>query len=139
MFRLRCVNSYLRRYLHVGTINRDQVLERLQVCLVEDQVFDVVSKNKAKFTVDHVSCAVGMLWQFQKEKPHFLRTVNLIKGHPEFLTLRVLAENKISLMDDLMLVDLLYAFLRYTIRNPQLHDWIFWHYIVIHAVFVVFL
>ncbi|XP_028289493.1 FAST kinase domain-containing protein 1, mitochondrial [Parambassis ranga] len=117
MFRLRCVNSYLRRYLHVGTINRDQVLERLQVCLVEDQVFDVVSKNKAKFTVDHVSCAVGMLWQFQKEKPLFLRTVN--KSHPEFLTLRVLAENKISLMDDLMLVDMLYAFLR---LNVEPHD-----------------
>ncbi|CAG09933.1 unnamed protein product [Tetraodon nigroviridis] len=53
-----------------------------------------------------------MLWQLQKEKPQMLRTVELIGSHPQFLTLRVLAENKISLMDNLMLVDILYSFLR---------------------------
>ena len=93
-------------------MNRDQVLEQLRVCSAEDQVFDVVGKNKAKLTVHHVSQAVGMLWQFQKEKPQILRTVELIKGHPQFLTLRVLAENKIALMDDSTLVDMLYTFLR---------------------------
>lgn len=113
MLRLRCVNSFLGRLLHGGAVNRDQVLEQLRVCSAEDQVFDVVGKNKAKLTVNHVSRAVGMLWQFQKEKPQMLRTVELIKSHPQFLTLRVLAENKIALMDDFMLVDMLYSFLRY--------------------------
>lgn len=94
-------------------MNRDQVLEQLRVCSAEDQLFDVVGKNKAKLTVSHVSWAVGMLWQFQKEKPQMLRTVELLKNHPQFLTLRVLAENKIALMDDFMLVDMLYSFLRY--------------------------
>ncbi|XP_032384817.1 FAST kinase domain-containing protein 1, mitochondrial [Etheostoma spectabile] len=112
MLRLRCVNSFLGRLLHGGAANRDQVLEQLRVCSAEDQVFDVVGKNKAKLTVNHVSRAVGMLWQFQKEKPQMLRTVELIKSHPQFLTLRVLAENKIALMDDLMLVNMLYSFLR---------------------------
>lgn len=112
MFRLRCVNSCLRRLLHSGTVNRDQVLEQMQVCSVEDQVFDVVGKNKAKLTVNHVSKAVEMLWQFQKEKPQLLRTMDIIKNHPQFLTLRVLAENKIAQMDDLMLIDTLYSFLR---------------------------
>lgn len=112
MFRLRSVNSCLRRLLHGGTVNRDQVLEQLRVCSVEEQVFDVVGKNKAKLTVNHVSCAVEMLWQFQKEKPELLRTVDL-KSHPQFLTLRVLAENKIAHMDDIVLVDMLYSFLRY--------------------------
>ncbi|XP_034740921.1 FAST kinase domain-containing protein 1, mitochondrial [Etheostoma cragini] len=112
MLRLRCVNSLLGRLHHGGSVNRDQVLEQLRVCSAEDQVFDVVGKNKAKLTVSHVSRAVGMLWQFQKEKPQMLRTVALIKSHPQFLTLRVLAENKIALMDDLMLVDMLYSFLR---------------------------
>ncbi|XP_040912391.1 FAST kinase domain-containing protein 1, mitochondrial [Toxotes jaculatrix] len=119
MFRLRCVNSCLRRLLHGGTVNRDQVLEQLRVCSAEDQVFDVVGKNKAKLTVSHVSYAVGMLWQFQKETPQLLRTVDLIKSHPQFLTLRVLAENKITLMDDFMLVDMLYSFLR---LNVDPHD-----------------
>uniref|UniRef100_A0A8C3GB92 FAST kinase domains 1 n=1 Tax=Cyclopterus lumpus TaxID=8103 RepID=A0A8C3GB92_CYCLU len=107
MFRVQCVNSFIRRLLHGGAGHRDQVLEQLRVCSAEDQVFDVVGKNKAKLTVNHVSKAVGMLWQFQKEKPQMLRTVELIKRHPQFLTLRVLAENKIALMDDLMLVDML--------------------------------
>lgn len=113
MFRLRCGNSFLRRLLHVGTVNRDQVLEQLRVCSAEDQVFSVVGKNKAKLAVNHVSQAVGMLWEFQKEKPQMLRTVELIKSHPQFLTLRVLAENKIAHMDDSVLVDMLYSFLRY--------------------------
>lgn len=113
MFRFRCVNSCLRRFLHGGVLTRDPVLEQLNMCVNEEQVFDVVGKNKAKLAVNHVSQAVGMLWQFQKEKPQILRTVELISGHPQFLTLRVLAENKISHMDNLMLVDILYSFLRY--------------------------
>lgn len=113
MFRLRGVTSCLRRLRHGSTVNRDQVLEQLRVCSAEDHVFDVVGKNKAKLTVNHVSFAVKMLWQFQKEKPQLLRTVELVKSHPQFLTLRVLAENKIALMDDLVLVDMLYSFLRY--------------------------
>lgn len=112
MFRLQCVYSCLRRLSCSGTLNRDLVLEQLRVCCNEDHVFDVVGKNKAKLTVDHVSQAVGMLWQFQKERPQLLRTVDLIKTHPQFLTLRVLAENKIVQMEDLMLVDTLYSFLR---------------------------
>ncbi|CAK6954143.1 FAST kinase domain-containing protein 1%2C mitochondrial [Scomber scombrus] len=119
MFRLRCVNSCLRRLLHGGTVNPDHVLEQLRVCSVEDRVFDVVGKNKAKLTVKHVDCAVEMLWQFQKEKPQLLRTVELTRSHPQFLTLRVLAENKIALMDDCMLVDMLYNFLR---LNVDHHD-----------------
>uniref|UniRef100_A0A3B4B503 RAP domain-containing protein n=1 Tax=Periophthalmus magnuspinnatus TaxID=409849 RepID=A0A3B4B503_9GOBI len=119
MLRLQCVSLCLRRLLHSGTINRDLVLEQLRVCCIEDHVFDVVGKNKAKLNVDHVSMAVGMLWQFQKEKPQLLRTVDLIKSHPQFLTLRVLAENKITQMDNLMLIDTLYSFLR---LNVDQHD-----------------
>ncbi|XP_014900639.1 FAST kinase domain-containing protein 1, mitochondrial isoform X2 [Poecilia latipinna] len=119
MFRLQCVRPCLRRLLHLGVGNRDHVLEGLQVCSTDDQVLDVVGKNRTKLTVEHVSCAVRMLWDFQKERPELLRTVHLIKCHPEFLTLRVLAENKISLMDDLTLVDMLYVFLRLSVET---HD-----------------
>lgn len=114
MLRLQCVNSSLRRLFYSGTVNRDLVLEQLRVCCNEDHVFAVVGKNKAKLTVDHVSQAAEMLWKFQKEKPEWLRTADFIKSHPQFLTLRVLAENKIVLMDDSMLVDTLYNFLRLT-------------------------
>lgn len=119
MLRLQCVTSSLRRLFYSGTVTRDLVLEQLCVCCNEDRVFDVVGNNKAKLTVDHVSKAVGMLWEFQKEKPELLRTVEYIKSHPQFLTLRVLAENKIVQMDDLILVDTLYNFLR---LNMDPHD-----------------
>ncbi|XP_037542364.1 FAST kinase domain-containing protein 1, mitochondrial [Nematolebias whitei] len=116
MFRLRCVNPCLRRLLHLGAVNRDQVLEGLQVCSSEDQVFDVVSKNKAKLTVDHVSCAVKLLWQFQKNRPELIRNIDHTNSHPQFHVLKSLAENQITLMDDLMLVDTMYAFFRLNVE-----------------------
>ena len=119
MFRLRLASACVRRSLYTGPGNRDLVLDQLQVCSSEDQVFEVVGRNKAKLAVNHVGCAVGMLWQFQKEKPQLLRTVGAVKSHPQFLTLRVLAENKISLMDDCLLVDMLYDVLRYSETRLQ--------------------
>ncbi|XP_019732246.1 FAST kinase domain-containing protein 1, mitochondrial [Hippocampus comes] len=119
MFWLQVASAGFRRLLHKVPVNRDQVLDQLRICSAEDHVFDLVGNNKAKLSVDHVSLAVKMLWYFQKEKPQLLRTVQLIKNHPQFLTLRVLAENKIALMDDVMLVDLLYSFLR---LNVDHHD-----------------
>ncbi|KAM9709415.1 FAST kinase domain-containing protein 1, mitochondrial isoform 1-T2 [Menidia menidia] len=119
MLRLRYAGPCLRRLVHGSSAHRDRVLQQLRVCSAEDQVFDVVGKYKAKLTVDHVSYAVGMLWQFQKERPEVLRTVDLVRGHPQFLTLQVLAENKITLMDDYALIDMLYAFLRMKVEH---HD-----------------
>ncbi|CAL8321689.1 unnamed protein product [Merluccius merluccius] len=119
MFRLRLANTCVRRSLYAGPVHRDLVLGQLELCSSEDQVFEVVSKNKAKLAVNHVGCAVGMLWQFQREMPQLLRTIDAVKNHPQFLTLRVLAENKISLMDDSLLVDMLYDVLR---LNVEPHD-----------------
>ncbi|XP_028821142.1 FAST kinase domain-containing protein 1, mitochondrial-like [Denticeps clupeoides] len=119
MLRLEALRCCSRRFFFWTSATRDKVLEQLQGCSGEDQVLDVVSRNKAKLSVGHVSCAVGLLWQFQKEKPQMLRTIDFIRTHPEFLTLRVLAENKISLMDDVMVVDMLYSVLR---LNVEPHD-----------------
>lgn len=113
MLRLRSMRCDFHRLFHHGTVCQDHVLGQLRACTAEDQLFDVVSKNKAKLTVSHVGFAVGLLWQFQRERPEMLRTVKLIRAHPQFLTLRVLAENKISLMDDATVVDILYGGLRY--------------------------
>lgn len=121
MFRFPCVSSCLRRLLHHSAVTRDPVLEQLSVCAAEEQVFDVVGKNRAKLTVNHVSQAVGMLWRLQKKKPEMFRTVEIINRHPQFLTLRVLAENKISQMDNITLVDILYHFLRYSKLHPNTH------------------
>uniref|UniRef100_A0A8P4KHJ2 FAST kinase domains 1 n=1 Tax=Dicentrarchus labrax TaxID=13489 RepID=A0A8P4KHJ2_DICLA len=112
MFRLRGVSSFLRRCLHVGTANRDKVLEQLQVCSAEKQLLELVGKNRTKLTRDHVCLAIGMLWDFQRDRLHYQRNLKYISGHPEFLTLRVLAENRVTMIDDVMLVDMLYSLIR---------------------------
>ncbi|CAJ1079353.1 FAST kinase domain-containing protein 1%2C mitochondrial [Xyrichtys novacula] len=119
MLRLRCVNSHFRRLLHWAPVTSDHVMEQLKVCKAEDEVFDVVSKNKAKLTVDHINQAMKHLWNFETPKPQPVRNLELTKKHPQFLTLRVLAENKIYYMDSAMLVDMLYRFLRF---NVEPHD-----------------
>ncbi|XP_073701230.1 FAST kinase domain-containing protein 1, mitochondrial [Garra rufa] len=119
MFRLRSFRACSRRLFHSGAVSRDQVLDQLQTCAAEDQVFDVVGRNKAKLTVNHVSYAIKRLWKFQKERPQMLRTVKQVRNHPQFLTLQVLAENKISLMDDASVVNLLYFVLRLQVEH---HD-----------------
>ncbi|KAK2849883.1 hypothetical protein Q7C36_008666 [Tachysurus vachellii] len=116
MLRLCALRRPPHRLFHHGIVCQDHVLGQLRACTEEDQLFDVVNKNKAKLSVGHVGFAVGLLWQFQRERPEMLRTVKLIRGHPQFLTLRVLAENKISMMDDATLVDILYGGLRLQIE-----------------------
>lgn len=87
-------------------------------------MFDVVGRNKAKLSVNHVSCAIGLLWQFQRDRPEILRTFEFVQNHPQFLTLRVLAENKISLLDDSSVVKMLYDVLRLKIEH---HDTLVQH------------
>lgn len=127
MLRLRALRCPPCRLFHHGVVCQDHVLGQLRVCTAEDQLFDVVSKNKAKLSVKHVGFAVGLLWQFQRERPEMLRTIKLIRAHPQFLTLRVLAENKISLMDDATLVDILYGGLRYTM-SPTTENCLFFDF-----------
>lgn len=92
---------------------------QLDNCSNEDQVLDLVGKNKAKLAVMHVGHAIELLWQFQKEKPQILRSIDYIRNHSQFMVLRVLAENKIDQMDDETLVDMLYNALR---LNVEPHD-----------------
>ncbi|KAG7464012.1 hypothetical protein MATL_G00182570 [Megalops atlanticus] len=121
LFRLRALSLWprLRRPLHGRPATQDQVMEQLGACTSEDQLFDVVGKNKAKLSVGHVDRAVSTLWQMQKERPQVLRTLERVRAHPQFLTLRVLAENKIALMDDAAVVDMLYNVLRLSVEH---HD-----------------
>ncbi|XP_039539508.1 FAST kinase domain-containing protein 1, mitochondrial isoform X2 [Pimephales promelas] len=119
MFGLRSLRVCSRRLFHSRVVGRDQLLDQLLACSAEDQVFDVVGRNKAKLSVKHVSCAIGLLWQFQRDRPQMLRTFESVQNHPQFLTLRVLAENKISLLDDSSVVKMLYDVLRLQVEH---HD-----------------
>lgn len=115
MLRLRQVHFLSLRLVQFRTISSDQLLDEIKKCATEDHIFDIVGKKKAKLSVKHVGCAVKKLWQFQKEKPKLLRNVDYVRSHPEFLTLRILAENKIDFMDDDAVVDILYYILRFNV------------------------
>uniref|UniRef100_F6T209 FAST kinase domain-containing protein 1, mitochondrial n=2 Tax=Xenopus tropicalis TaxID=8364 RepID=F6T209_XENTR len=119
MFRWSCAFRLSRSLLQTRFLSTDPLLDQFKICLSEDQVFQLVGKNKARLSVTHVGYAINLLWQFQKEKPRMLRTIGQVRGHPEFIALRILAENKIEFMDDKALVEILYNILRF---NLEAHD-----------------
>nr|XP_034989311.1 FAST kinase domain-containing protein 1, mitochondrial isoform X2 [Zootoca vivipara] len=111
LFALRC--------RHCRTWSSDPLLSQLNNCINEDQVFDLVGKNKTKLSEKHVGRAINILWEFQKKTPEPLRLTDYVKNHSQFLILRILAENKIEQMDNEALVDILYNLLRFEI---EAHD-----------------
>ncbi|XP_037768429.2 FAST kinase domain-containing protein 1, mitochondrial isoform X4 [Chelonia mydas] len=119
MLCLRNIYAFALRRCQFRTLSSDTLLSQLNSCTTEDQVFDLVGKNKAKLSEKHVGSAINLLWKFQKEKSQLLRSIDYVKNHSQFLTLRILAENKIEFMDNDLLVDTLYNVLRFTV---EAHD-----------------
>ncbi|KAG6940078.1 FAST kinase domains 1 [Chelydra serpentina] len=119
MLCLRRIYAFALRRCQFRTLSSDTLLSQLNSCTTEDQVFDLVGKNKVKLSEKHVGSAISLLWKFQKEKSHLLRSIDNIKNHSQFLTLRILAENKIEFMDNDLLVDTLYNVLRFSV---EAHD-----------------
>uniref|UniRef100_A0A8C4YC67 FAST kinase domains 1 n=1 Tax=Gopherus evgoodei TaxID=1825980 RepID=A0A8C4YC67_9SAUR len=119
MLCVRHIYAFAMRRCQFRTLSSDTLLSQLNSCTTEDQVFDLVGKNKAKLSEKHVGSAISLLWKFQKEKSHLLRNIDYVKNHSQFLTLRILAENKIEFMDNDLLVDTLYNVLRFSV---EAHD-----------------
>ncbi|OCT63566.1 hypothetical protein XELAEV_18044663mg [Xenopus laevis] len=116
MFRWSCAHRLSRSLCQTRFLSTDPLLDQLKICISEDQVFQLVGKNKARLSVTHVGHAINLLWKFQKEKPRMLRTIDQVRGHPEFIALRILAENKIEFMEDNALVEILYNILRFSVE-----------------------
>ncbi|XP_034642026.1 FAST kinase domain-containing protein 1, mitochondrial isoform X2 [Trachemys scripta elegans] len=119
MLCVRHICAFALRRCQFRTLSSDTLLRQLNSCTTEDQVFDLVGKNKARLSEKHVGTAISQLWNFQKDKSSLLRRIDYVKNHSQFLTLRILAENKIEFMDDDLLVDTLYSVLRFTV---EAHD-----------------
>ncbi|XP_053900355.1 FAST kinase domain-containing protein 1, mitochondrial isoform X2 [Malaclemys terrapin pileata] len=119
MLCVRHICAFALRRCQFRTLSSDTLLRQLNSCTTEDQVFDLVGKNKARLSEKHVGTAISQLWNFQKDKSRLLRNIDYVKNHSQFLTLCILAENKIEFMDDDLLVDTLYSVLRFTV---EAHD-----------------
>ncbi|NXF52095.1 FAKD1 protein, partial [Oceanites oceanicus] len=119
MLCLRQVCLFTLRYYQARTLSSDLLLSQINSCTHEDEVFSLVGRNKARLSEKHVGIALNMLWQLQKKRPLLLRTSDYIRNHSQFLTLCILAENKVEHMEDEAIVDTLYSILR---LNVEGHD-----------------
>lgn len=88
-------------------------------CTNEEQVFDLIEKNKAILSEEQVGYAFNILWQFQKQKTSLLKSVECIRDHPQFLTLYNLTTNKMEFMNDDNLVNVLYITQQFAV---EAHD-----------------
>ncbi|KAM6070546.1 FAST kinase domain-containing protein 1, mitochondrial [Chlamydotis macqueenii] len=112
MLCLRQVCLFTLRHYQARTLSSDLLLSHINSCTHEDEVFSLVERNKAKLSEKHVGIALNVLWQLQKKRPLLLRTSDYIRNHSQFLTLCILAENKVEHMEDEAIVDTLYSILR---------------------------
>ncbi|NXX21790.1 FAKD1 protein, partial [Podargus strigoides] len=117
MLCLRQVGLFTLRHYQARTLSSDLLLSQINSCTHEDEVFSLVGRNKARLSEKHVGIALNMLWQLQKKRPLLLRTSDYIRNHSQFLTLCILAENKVELMEDEAIVDTLYSILRLNVKE----------------------
>ncbi|XP_063256626.1 FAST kinase domain-containing protein 1, mitochondrial [Prinia subflava] len=99
------------------TLCSDLLSSQISGCTHEDEVFSLVGRNKATLSEKHVGIALNMLWQLQKKRPFLLRTSDYVRNHSQFLTLCILAENKVEHMEDEVIVDTLYSILRLDVED----------------------
>ncbi|NXM75738.1 FAKD1 protein, partial [Serilophus lunatus] len=112
MLALRQACLFTMRRYQARTLCSDLLLSQINTCTHEDEVFSLVGRNKDRLSEKHVGIALNMLWQLQKKRPFLLRTSDYVRNHSQFLTLCILAENKVEYMEDEAVVDTLYSILR---------------------------
>ncbi|XP_024895269.1 FAST kinase domain-containing protein 1, mitochondrial isoform X5 [Pteropus alecto] len=108
MFRLRAICPFSWRVFHFRPFSCETLIRQMDKCTDEEQVFDLIEKNKAIFSEKQVGYAFNILWQFQKQKTSLFKSVECIRDHPQFLTLYNLTTNKMEFMNDDNLVNVLY-------------------------------
>ncbi|XP_068101676.1 FAST kinase domain-containing protein 1, mitochondrial-like [Hyperolius riggenbachi] len=115
MFRGSSALRFSMRLFQIRSLSSDPLLHKLKNCSNGYQVFQLVGVHKSLLNINHVSCAINLLWDMQKEKTNVFLNIDEIQNHPEFIDLQILAEHKVNSMDDNSLVDLLYSLLRFEI------------------------
>lgn len=89
----------------------------MQNCADEEQVFDLIERNKATLSEQQVGCAFNVLWQFQKQKTILEKNVERVRNHPQFLSLCSVTTDHIPAMNDVTLVDVLYSIKQFAVES----------------------
>lgn len=119
MLRLRAICAFSWRVFHFRPFSCEPLISQMDKCTNEEQVFDLIEKNKAILSEEQVRCAFNILWQFQKQKTSLLKSVDYIRDRPQFLTLYNLTANKMEFMNDDNLVNVLYITQQFAV---EAHD-----------------
>ncbi|XP_063789781.1 FAST kinase domain-containing protein 1, mitochondrial [Pseudophryne corroboree] len=119
MFRWSSAFRFSLRLHQAHSIKTELLVDHLKKCSNEYQVLQLIGMNRTRLTVDHVSCAMTLLWNIQEGKPSRWATLSHVRDHPEFSALRALAHHNVELMNDNDLVDVLYALIRFQV---EAHD-----------------
>ena len=86
------------------------LLEDIQSCTEHASLLMLIGQNRAKLDEDHVSQALVQLWEVMKFVPNRKAVLeHEVQPNRDFLSLCVLAENKVNLMEAEVLADTLYA------------------------------
>ncbi|XP_029790294.1 FAST kinase domain-containing protein 1, mitochondrial isoform X2 [Suricata suricatta] len=108
MLRLRAVCPFSWRVFQFRSCSCKPLISEMIKCTDEEQIFDLIKNNRATLSEKQVECAFNVLWQFQKQKTSFLKNIECIRDHPQFLTLHNLSTNQMEFMNDNTLVNVLY-------------------------------
>ncbi|XP_043432916.1 FAST kinase domain-containing protein 1, mitochondrial isoform X3 [Prionailurus viverrinus] len=108
MLRLRAVCPFSWRAFQFRSCSCKPLITEMVKCTNEGQIFDLIQKSKAILSEKQVECAFNILWQFQKQKTSFLKNVECVRDHPQFITLHNLATSQTEFMNDDTLVNVLY-------------------------------
>ncbi|XP_014401029.1 PREDICTED: FAST kinase domain-containing protein 1 [Myotis brandtii] len=120
MLRLKAaICSFSWRVFRFRPFGCEPLISQMDKCTNEEQLFDLIEENKAIISEEEVGCAFNILWQFQKQKTGLLKSVECIRNHPQFLTLYNLTTNKMELMNDDNLVNVLYQIQQFAVES---HD-----------------
>ncbi|XP_066201139.1 FAST kinase domain-containing protein 1, mitochondrial [Saccopteryx leptura] len=119
MLRLRVICPFSWRVFHFRPFSCEPLISQMDKCTNEEQVFDLIEKNKAILSEEQVGYAFNILWQFQKQKTSLVKSVESIRDYPQFLTLYNLTRNKMEFMNDDNLVNVLYITQQFAV---EAHD-----------------
>ncbi|XP_040150371.2 FAST kinase domain-containing protein 1, mitochondrial isoform X4 [Ictidomys tridecemlineatus] len=116
MFRLRTLCAFSWREFHFRSFSCEPLIIQMNKCTDQEQIFDLIERNKETLSEKQVECAFNNLWQLQKQKTSLLKNVEYVGDHPQFFTLHNLTTNKIKLMNDDTLVNVLYITQQFDVK-----------------------
>uniref|UniRef100_A0A8C9AIC3 FAST kinase domains 1 n=1 Tax=Prolemur simus TaxID=1328070 RepID=A0A8C9AIC3_PROSS len=119
MLRLRAICPFSWRAFQFRPFSYEPLIIQMNQCTDEEQIFDLIERNKATLSERQVGCAFNILWQLQQQKTSLLKNVEYVRDHPQFLTLYNLTANKFKLMNDETLVKVLYITQQFAV---EAHD-----------------